>query len=221
MATKDDKTIWEWGPRVATRGLKDLYRPQKVQRFTVPPAGIDNLALSSKDTFLVPGQGEVEAEFEGFFRVARAKPTSQDWAKAAVYVNVANLFLRGRSDQLGEITVRRNPDRVSPGQTFGPGAAQAAAKCRIATSALFSVQGLDGMTLFNKEPILLMNDGIDAIPPVEDPNGEAYIYRLPLYDQAKPDGRPVAYLTGLRYTVGNYVTTQEATRFRKQERAAR
>ncbi len=72
------------------------------------------------------------------------------------------------------------------------------------------------MTLFNKEPVLLMNNAIESIPPVEDPNGEGHIYYLPFFDVANPKGKPIAYMTGLRYTVGNYITEDAAKAIRKK-----
>jgi hypothetical protein len=68
--------------------------------------------------------------------------------------------------------------------------------------------------LFNKEPILLMNDAINSIPPLEDPNGHAHIYMLPLYDVAKPDDAPLAYLQQLRYTIGTYISQARADEIR-------
>lgn len=65
-----------------------------------------------------------------------------------------------------------------------------------------------------------MNDAIKAVPPVEDANGTAHIYNLPLYDVKNPQGRPVAYLRSIKYTVGNYITLDEAKAFRAQERKA-
>jgi hypothetical protein len=128
---------------------------------------------------------------------------------------MVDLDLSGDSEALGAIRVTLNTDKVSPGQVFAAGAQNAAAKCRIATAATFEMAQL-GVTAFNKEPILLMNDAIESVPPVEDPNGEAYIYRLPLFNVDDPNGQPIAYLTSLRYTVGNYITREEARAFRGQ-----
>lgn len=197
-----------WGRKANVAGLPDLYAPQPVRKFSATPGGIDNLALSSQDTFFIPGRGEFTVGFEGYFKVARENPTSRDWATADFYVNMVDLQLTGRSDQLGPMQVRLNPDVVSSGQVFAAGAEAAAAKCRIATGAVFSLPDQQ-LSVFNKEPILLMNDAIESVPPVEDPNGEARIYRLPLYDTRNPDGPPAAYLTRLRYTVGNYLTRTE------------
>src|SRR5690606_8875366 len=72
--------ICDWGPRVDAGNLPDLYAPQKVLPFTPTPAGIDNLALSSIDTFVVPGVGTFEVNFSGYFRVAREASPADTWA---------------------------------------------------------------------------------------------------------------------------------------------
>ena len=158
--------------------------------------------------------GEFKVKFDGYFRVARENPTTEDWATAEVYVNMIDIFLRGNVPGIGQITVRTNPDVVSPGQVLAPGGPRIPAKCRIGAAAIFDVPGMS--TLFNKEPILLMNNGIKSIPPVEDPNGVAHLSYLPLYDRTYPKGRPVAYLTSLKYPVGNYITRAQAKRIREQ-----
>lgn len=220
--------VTQWGPQIQTADLDDLYYPQEVKAFVAPSGGIDNLALSSVDKFVIPGRGEFAVNFDGMMQIARDHPTTRDWATASVYVNLMEMNLTARHPQLGRIIVRRNPAIVSPGQTFGPGLSQttsepgtasAPAACRIAAGVTFEAPDL-GVTMFNREPILLMNDAIESIPPVEDPNGAAYLYRLPLYDAQKPDGKPAAYLTSLRYTIGNYITQADAAAFRAAAAAA-
>ncbi len=171
-------------------GLKDIYAPQKVIPFTLPPAGIDNLALSSDDIIMLPGGSKVDCHFEGYFRVARAKPTKKNWATGEVYVNMIEINLRGSIPKIGDISVSLNPDFISAGQTFPGGASDKAASCRIAAGALFDIPGMS--ILFNKEPILLMNDAIKAIPPVEDPNGEARLYKLPLFRSIECFSEPIS-----------------------------
>jgi hypothetical protein len=207
----------DWGRRIDVSALEDLYGPRHVKKYEVAPAGIDNLSLSSTDTFFIPGKGTFTANFEGFFRVARENPKSQRWSEADVYVNMAEMGLRGESE-LGPIHVSLNEEFVSAGQTFGPRQSEtAAAKCRIAAAAEFALPEA-GLTLFNKEPILLMNDAIESIPPVEDPKGEAHIYFLPLFDKSNPASAPVAYLTRLQYTVGNYISKDEIDSLRSKTR---
>ena len=201
-----------FGPRVILSGLKDRYAPQKVEPFVVPPGGIDNLALHSTDNFIIPGRGEYTIDFKGYFRVARQNPTTNDWATSEVFVNIVDLKLSGKHKDVGEIVVRLNPDIVSSGQIFpttGPGSPKA---CRIATGVIFGISQL-GVSLFNKEPILLMNENVKSIPPVDDPSGHALIYRVPLFDRANPDGKAMAYLSSLKYGADNYITEREAKSF--------
>jgi hypothetical protein len=210
--------IENWGQRIDTRSLSELYAPQEIKPFTATPAGIDNLALSSIDTFWLPSGGKYEqheVHFEGYFQVARAAPTTQDWATAEFHVNLTDLVLHSKAAAkgLGSIRVRKNPDLVSAGQVFASGGKSAAAACRIATSVIFETSER-GMSFYNKEPILLMNGGIKSVPPLEDPNGKAFNYLLPLFDTKNPDGPAVAYLESLRYTVGNYITKQAADAIR-------
>jgi hypothetical protein len=212
--------IENWGPQIEARGLPDLYAPQRTTDFSPTPAGIDNLALSSIDVFLIPTAGGAyerqEVQFDGYFQVARGAPTTNDWATSEVYVNMTDLILRSKQPAkgLGEIRVRRNPDLVSAGQVFATDGKVRAKACRIAASVVFEAPER-GMSFFNKEPVLLHNGAIKSVPPVEDPNGTAYNYLLPLYDTRNPDGHPVAYLESLRYTVGSYITKEAAEALRR------
>lgn len=206
---------FEWGPRVDVSGLKDLYAPREVKQFTVPPGGIDNLALHSTDVFTIPGSGDFTVDFAGYFRVARANATSKEWAPAEVRVNIVELALFGQHEEIGGVAVSLNPDIVSSGQIFATTGPDQPKACRIATGAVFEMQGL-GMTVFNKEPILLMNEHVERIPPVDDPSGHALLFKLPLYDRRHPDGEPVAYLTSLRYGADNYLTRKEVATFRER-----
>jgi len=207
------QTYTEWGPRVDLAGLKDIYAPQKVKRFTVRPGGIDNLALHSTDTFRIPGQGEFTVDFSGYFRVARDHPTTNDWTTCEVLVNIIDLRLYGKHKDIGEIAVSLNPDILSTGQIFPAKVANGPKACRIATGAIFELRQL-GVSVFNKEPILLMNEGIKSIPPVNDPSGHALLFMVPLFNRADPDGKPMAYLSSLRYGAEDYLTESKAEAFR-------
>lgn len=206
-----------WGPVVDTtkKNLKALFAGTEVKKFSATPGGIDNLALSSTDVFSIPGRGDFSVNFDGYFEVTRDDPTTDKWATREVFVNMTDLNLQGKSDELGPIKVRLNNDIVSAGQVFPAGAEAAASKCRIATGAEFEMSAL-GVTAFNKEPILLKNDAIESVPPIEDPNGIAHVYELPLFDKKNPDGKPVAYLQSLRYTVGNYITPNAKLAFKSR-----
>jgi Family of unknown function (DUF6073) len=127
-------------------------------------------------------------------------------------VNIVHLQLSGQHGDLGEITVNLNSDVVSSGEIFAARTAGGPAACRIATSAVFDVPQL-GVRLFNKEPILLMNEHVTRIPPVNDDNQKALLFHLSLYDHTNPLGEPVAYLDSLRYGADHYVTESEARSF--------
>jgi len=197
-----------WGPRVHTAALKEIFAPHEVKPYTVPPGGIDNLALHSTDVFRIPGKGEFTVDFSGYFKVARDNPTTREWTTFELFVNIIDLNLHGQHKDLGQIRVSLNPDILSTGQLFPATSPQGPAKCRIATGAVFEMPQL-GMSVFNKEPILLMNEHVTSVPPVDDPNGHALLFMLPLYDRAKPDGKAVAHLTSLRYGADNYLTEKE------------
>lgn len=207
----------QWGPRVNLTGLKDRYAGSKVKPYTVPPGGIDNLALHSKDMFTIPGKGKFTVDFSGYFRVARDNPTTKDWTTFELLVNIIDLKLHGESKDIGAITVSLNPDVRSTGQIFPATSPQGPAKCRIATGVVFDLPQV-GLSVFNKEPILLMNEHVTSIPPVDDPNGHALLFMLPLFDRKDPSGKAVAYLTSLRYGADNYITKSKAKSFQAARR---
>jgi len=205
----------EWGPRVDSADLKERYAPQTVEPFAITPPGIDNLALHSTDVFTVPDRGEFTVDFRGYFRVARAKATTDDWATCEVLVNIVDLKLYGQHVDLGEITARLNPNMLSSGLILPGVTKEGSKRCRIALPAIFELPQL-GMTVFNKEPILLMNEHVTSIPPVDDPNGHALLFYLPLYDLSNPNGNAVAFLTSLRYGADNYLTKAEVKELKKE-----
>ncbi len=202
-----------YGPRVPVEGVPNLYAGTQVTPWTPTPPGIDNLGISSVDTFAVPGVGEFTVEFKGYVRVIRSEPTADQWAVAEVYTNLLEMKMVGESEELGTITVSLNSSCLSAGQIRAPfdpyaGEGPSAKACRMAVGATFDVPKL-GLKLYNKEPVILTIDDVRTIPPAGAP-GKGQIYRmLPLYDVAHPEGEPVAYLTSLRFTMGGYLSAEE------------
>jgi hypothetical protein len=142
-------------------------------------------------------------------RVARSRPTAEDWTSSEVYTNLIEMCMRGEAPGIGPIVVTLNTDILSTGMLKTPFAdmdkVQPEKACRMAVAAQFELPQL-GKTLFNKEPIELTIDNVRAIPPAGNP-GEGRIYHiLPLFDRANPEGPPAAYLTSLKFAMGNYVT---------------
>lgn len=209
-----NQTKLGWGPIINRDELDMLYAPQHVDGYTPPVAGIDNLGISSTDTFEIPGFGTFTVDFQGFVRVARSQPTSETWVDAEVYTNMFEMYMRGEAEGIGEIVVTLNPEFMATGQIrTPPGAVEEAEdpnlpakKCRMAVNALFEATDL-GKTFFNKEPIILAIDNVRSIPPAGNP-GWAGITQsmLPLYDVENPDGKPAAYLTSLNFAMGSYTT---------------
>jgi len=192
--------------------LVDLFGPRQVDPFTPPPTGIDNLGITSTDSFYVPGMGETTVDFTGYVRVARSQPTCEDWTHAEVYTNLIEMRMVGRSDKVGDIIVTLNPEYLSAGQLRTPfedlDKRQPDKACRMAVGAIFSIPRL-GKALFNKEPIELTIDHVRAIPPAGNP-GVGRIYRnLPLYDVDDPQGPVAAYLTALNFVMGTYLSEEE------------
>jgi hypothetical protein len=201
----------KYGPQL-NRDVPNLFEPQTVTPFTPPPAGIDNLGITSVDTFKVPGVGEFTVEFTGYVRVVRSEPTSDDWVSTEVYTNLIEMRMDGESPELGPITVTLNRDCLSTGMIRTPfdaeGESQPAKACRMAVGAVFELPKL-GLKLFNKEPVLLTIDDVRSIPPAGNP-GKGQIYQmLPLYDAENADAEPVAYLTSLSFRMGTYLPEQK------------
>jgi hypothetical protein len=209
MTTAVNGSQFAYGPRVDLQNLQDLYAPQSVEPFTPPPPGIDNLGITSTDTFFVPGKGEFKVNFKGYVRVARSTPTTDRWVDSEVYTNLIEMCMRGLSSEVGPIIVTLNPDVLSTGQLRTPHkdlqCEQPEKACRMAVAARFEIPKI-GLTLFNKEPIELTIDNVKAIPPAGSP-GEGRIYEiLPLFNIDNPDGAPAAYLTSLHFAMGTYIT---------------
>jgi len=201
-----------YGPRVS-RDVPNLYTGTQVTPWTPPVPGIDNLGISSVDTFAIPGVGEYTVEFDGWVRVVRSEPTAEEWATAEVYTNLIEMKMTGSCEELGTITVTLNPACLSAGQIRTPfdpyaGEGPSAKACRMAVGCIFEAPKL-GLVLYNKEPVILTIDDVRQIPPAGSP-GKGQIYRMmPLYDMAHPENEPVAYLTSLRFRMGGYINKED------------
>lgn len=210
MSTPTKPPSVVYGRPVNTDGVPNLYEGTPVSPWTPPVPGIDNLGITSVDTFAVPGVGEYTVEFDGWVRVVRSEPTATDWAPAEVYTNLIEMKMTGSCEELGEITVTLNPDCLSTGMIRTPfdpyaGEGPSAKACRMSVGAIFDMPKL-GLRLVNKEPILLTIDDVRQIPPAGSP-GKGQIYRmLPLHDINNVDGDPIAYVTSLRFRMGGYLS---------------
>lgn len=202
-----------FGRPVTTDGIPNVYAGAPVVPFSPTEPGIDNLGITSTDTFAIPGVGEYVVDFSGWVRVVRSTPTSNEWHSAEVYTNLIEMKMVGESEELGQITVTLNPECLSAGQIRTPfdpyaGEGPSAKACRMAVGAVFDMPKM-GMKLVNREPVILTIDDVRSIPPAGAP-GKGQIYRMmPLLDIENPDGEPVAYLTSLRFKMGGYLSQDE------------
>jgi hypothetical protein len=204
-------------PRIDLDTLPNLYAPQTVPPYTPPATAIDNLGMTSTDTFVVVGKGELKVDFTGYVRIARSQPTTDVWNTSEVYTNLIEMCMHGQAPEVGPIVVTLNPEFLSTGQfstPFGDEVRDRPAKAwRMAVGALFHLPLLN-KTLFNKEPILLTIGDVRTIPPVGHP-GLGLIHRmLPLYDQDDAEGPPAAYLTALKFAMGTYITKADIERIK-------
>lgn len=206
-----------WGPRLDISNTADLFAPQHVEPYTPPPPGIDNLGITSTDTFMVPGKGEFTVDFKGYVRVARSTPTAADWNHSEVYTNLIEMCMRGEAPGVGPIIVTLNREYMSTGQLWTPACDMECDKpakaCRMSVSAIFNIPLL-GLRLFNKEPILLTINDVRAIPPAGNPGMGRIYEKLPLYSCDDPEGRPVADITALKFAMGTYLTEDELNALR-------
>lgn len=201
-----------FGPAVKLNTCPNVYGPQSVAEFIPPPSGIDNLGITSTDTFSVPGVGEASVDFKGWVRVARSTPTADAWDSAEVYTNLIEMRMVGESESFGPIIVTLQPDILSTGMIRNPrvqeGHETRAKACRMAVAAEFELPKL-GLKLFNKEPIELTIDNVKSIPPAGSPGKGQIYFVLPLFSKSDPDGRPAAYLTSLKFRMGGYLTPEQ------------
>jgi hypothetical protein len=209
--------LFAFGPKIDLDGVRDLYDgDHQVVPYTPPGSGIDNLGIRSVDEFRVPALGDepIIVEFRGWVRVVRSQPTTDEWKTTEVYTNLIDMCMKGECDELGVVTVRLQPEILSTGCINTPYDSDDADSdrpdkaCRMAVACEFDVPKF-GKKLFNKEPVELTIDEVRSIPPAGNP-GRGQIYRrLPLYDRADPQGRPVAYLTSLSFAMGVYLSQSQ------------
>jgi hypothetical protein len=198
--------------------LQDLFSPRRVEPFTPPPTGIDNLGITSTDSFYIPKVGEFLVTFSGYVRVARSAPSAADWVNAEVYTNLIEMRMVGHSEATGDIIVSLNPDYLSTGMLRTPFESmdqkQPDKACRMAVGAIFAIPKF-GLKLYNKEPIELTIDQVRAIPPAGNP-GVGRIYRmLPLFRLESQSEPPTAYLTALKFVMGTYLSESELAALRQ------
>jgi hypothetical protein len=177
--------------------------------FTMPEGGTDRLNFITWDTIAVNGFEEETIEFHGHYVIERANPTSANWYNASVDISMRALAVDGLSQQFGKIHASVNETigtpsggQVRPGTTY-PDVANSPKMCEMYGYMKFDLTDL-GLTVFNKEPILLQHN-ITHIPPIGQGGGTRPGYVTELYNVDDPDGAPVAYLKQVKTHIGAWL----------------
>lgn len=184
------------------KSLSDLHL------FTMPEGGLDQLNFVTWDTIDVMGMGEDTVELRGHYAIERANPTSADWQEASVDIRMRELNVQGVSEKFGRIRASVNHDigkpsggKVRSGTTY-PGIADSPKLCVMEGHMTFELPDA-GVTVFNKEPIILQHN-ITHIPPIGQGGGTRGRVEVPLYRTDDPDGPPAAILRQVKTHIGSW-----------------
>ncbi|MBV9691580.1 MAG: hypothetical protein JO202_17925 [Ktedonobacteraceae bacterium] len=177
--------------------------------FTMSEGGLDRLNFITWDTIAVKGFAEETIEFHGYYAIERANPTSADWAEASIDIKMRELSVDGVSQNFGPIHASVNDSigkesggQVRPGTVY-PDVADSPKLCQMYGYMQFELSAL-GMTVFNKEPILLEHK-ITHVPPIGQGGGTREATEVNMYRMDDPDGEPVAVLKRVRTHIGAWL----------------
>jgi len=181
----------------------------ELRLFTMPRGGLDRLSFVTWDTIEVLGHGEDVIEFQGYYVIERENPTSASWEEASVNIFMKELSVTGVSQKFGRINVSVNEDigRQSGGQVKSGtryGLPDSPKLCQMEGYMKFDLSDV-GLTVFNKEPIVLEHN-ITHIPPVGQGGGTRAGVGVELYRVDDPDGPPVAVLLQVKTHIGSWLT---------------
>jgi Family of unknown function (DUF6073) len=186
----------------------------ELRLFTMPESGTDELTFLTWDTIEVPGFGEDTVELTGHYRIEREDPTSADWQEASVTIHMRELALTGTSEKFGRLTASVNDDigkesrgEVKAGTTY-PGIADSPKMCVMEGYMKFELPDI-GITVFNKEPIVLQHT-ITHIPPIGQGGGTRGRVAVNLYADAAESTAPLAILRQVKTHIGAWRSLEAA-----------
>lgn len=176
--------------------------------FTMPEGGTDSLHFITWDTIEVFGVGEETVEFHGHYMIERATPTSADWAEASIQITMRELSVKGESKLFGRIHATVNsPLGKQSGGLVHPGTVYSTPDspklCQMNGFMNFELTDI-GMSVFNKEPILLEHT-ITHVPPIGQGGGTRLGTEIKLYRTDDPEGEPVAVLRRVKTHIGAWL----------------
>ena len=171
---------------------------EELRLFTMPEGGTDELTFLTWDTIEVPGLGEDTIELTGHYRIEREDPTSADWVEGSVRIHMREKFGRLHASVNGDIG-KESQGEVKAGTTY-PGVADSPKMCVMEGYMKFELPGL-GITVFNKEPIVLQHT-ITHIPPIGQGGGTRGRVAVDLYADAADGAAPLAILREVKTHIG-------------------
>lgn len=179
---------------------------------TMPQGGRDRLNFDTWDTIEVFGQ-EDTFHLHGYYVIERADPTSADWYDASVEISMRELSVTGVSQKFGRVYAsvnhgigRQSRGRVSAGtnppEIVDSPIFDAPKLCTMDGFMKFELPDV-GMTVFNKEPIVLKHN-ITHIPPIAQGGGTGRV-AVNLHRIDDPDGPPIAILREVKTNIGAWL----------------
>lgn len=175
--------------------------------FSMPRGGIDRLNFVTWDTIEIVGHGEEVFELRGHYAIERADPTSADWAEASVDIRMRELSVSGSNERLGRLHASVNEELGESGGQVRSGTTYALPDspkmCVMEGYMKFELPDA-GLTLFNKEPIVLQHT-ITHIPPIGQGGGTRGRVAVNLYSTADPEGEPLAILRQVKTHIGAWL----------------
>lgn len=188
----------------------NVKRVRDLQKSVMPEGGVDRLKFFTWDTIEVPGMGEDVIFLRGNYVIEREDPTSASWEEASVNIWMRELSVAGVSRKFGRVRVsvndqigKRSGGQVRPGTVYDE-LPDSPKMCEMYGYMQFEM--LDaGITVFNKTAIELRHR-ITTIPPIMEGGGTDEGVVTPLYDVARPDGEPVAFLKKVKTHIAGWLT---------------
>lgn len=142
----------------------------EVKRFSIPPAGIDIVDITLKETYSVEGVGEDTITLTGELEAHRTAPMvdpkekREDWESTTVAAIFTNLSVSGESKLFGPVRVTLDRSMPSIGVVK-------AGKCNATMSLRVTMPKL-GLVLVSAKPVQLHSQ-VETVPPIGDERTES------------------------------------------------
>lgn len=142
----------------------------EVERFSIPPEGIDIVDITLKETYNVEGVGEDTILLTGELEAHRTAPMighgekSENWESTTVAAVFTNLSVTGESKLFGPVRVTLDRSMPSMGVVK-------AGKCNATMSLRVTMPKL-GITLVSARPVQLQSQ-VETVPPIGDERTES------------------------------------------------